>query len=239
MSSIKDTAFQTHYIMKKTYFLLFLTASLLFCSCHSEKQTKILDVTEYNRKSISMEEIGQLRNDTLHHKVIMFVSNTCGGCLYETKNYFVPAQKMADTTRWKFYYILRETPKSLHEIEEIEATFKSLGVDTSDLYFFAEEAQIEFSVEADNAMYHQVLSYFKQAHELGTIDGIPQSFIIERHGNLVIDKEKYADRDSTWYRARMVSPSHLIEEEFSIELLSVIVREQIGHGKDATIFVAE
>lgn len=186
-----------------------------------------------------MEEIGQLRNDTLHHKAIMFVSSTCGGCLYETKNYFVPAQKMADTTRWKFYYILRETPKSLHEIEEIEATFKSLGVDTSDLYFFAEEAQIESSAEADNAMYHQVASYFKQTHELGIIGGVPQSFIIERHGNLVIDKEKYADRDSTWYRARMVSPSHLIEEEFSIELLSVIVREQIGHGKDAAIFVAE
>lgn len=225
--------------MKNPYLLLLLTASLLFCSCHSEKQTKILDVTEYNRKSISMEEIGQLRNDTLHHKAIMFVSSTCGGCLYETKNYFVPAQKMADTTRWKFYYILRETPKSLHEIEEIEATFKSLGVDTSDLYFFAEEAQIEFSVEADNAMYHQVLSYFKQAHELGTIDGIPQSFIIERHGNLVIDKEKYAGSDSCWYLPRLITPYILNEDELSIELLGVIVREQIGHGKDATIFVAE
>ena len=186
-----------------------------------------------------MDEIGKLRNDTLHHKAIMFVSNTCGGCYYATKNYYVPAQKMADTAWWKFYYILRETPKFLREIEEIEADFKSLGVDTSDLYFFADEARIESSAEADNAMYHQVASYFKQSHELGIMNGIPQSFIIERHGNLIIDKEKYAGSDSTWYCSRTVSPSHLIEEEFSIELISVITREQIGHGKDAIIFVAE
>ena len=225
--------------MKNPYFLLFLTAGILFCSCHSGKQTKMLDVTKYNRKSISMEEIGKLRNDTLHHKAIMFVSSTCGGCYYATKNYFVPAQSATDSAKWRFYHILRETPKTVAEIEEIEADFKSLGVDTSDLNFFADEAQIASGVEAVNAMYHQVASYFKHSHELGIMDGIPQSFIIERHGNLVIDKEKYAGRDSTWYRARMVSPDHLIEEEFSIELLSVITREQIGHGKDAIIFVAE
>lgn len=163
-------------------------------------------------KYMDLDQLEQLcKSDTLHNKALIFCHPYCGGCIHRFKEWISPAIKEADTTLWRFYYLIVVDSTDTLRYNDFMSDCRRMGIDTNKAYIW----RLDWTKED----YNKVFSLFHSTHSLeNSAEGIPWTILLDRRNYISNQKMFFEDkRDSIWYGPRDLDTRSVHLEDFSVD----------------------
>lgn len=163
----------------------------LFCACCNHQDNLSSNGNDYENlnakfddRKVSYNDIQKwCYDDTLHNKIFFFFNDACCGCLHELKR----NEKLIstiDTSKWKIFYLTTYSDADAQiNLDNILQHTKRYGINKDNLYIWIDGYEVP-----DSTNFKKITSQFKSHHPIGAIQGIPTTFIVDKHGYLAIIK---------------------------------------------------
>lgn len=156
-----------------------LVLALLATGCNHCNNSKPVD-----KHNVSLDTLEKwCYSDTSHNKLICFFSMDCGGCIYQFQMMSDIIPKL-DSAKWKMYFLITSTDNGTDiNLKTISQQLSKYGIADNDIYIWNDGHDV-----CDSTFYNKITHSFKSHHPVEIHSGVPNIFIIDRHGYLAIMK---------------------------------------------------